>query len=118
MKLLLDENVPRSVFDFLKENHFDILWIRESNRGISDEAVIQLAVKDSRIIITYDKDFGELVFRHFIKVKGVVLIRILDENVAKEKLLELLRSHKTTLADYFMVLTEKHIRRRKIGMFK
>lgn len=115
MKLLLDENVPRSVFKFLKENNFDILWIRESNRGISDERIVELDIEESRIIITYDKDFGELVFHYFMDVIAVILIRNMNDQSVEAMLLKLLNGDQADIYGYFIVIGEKHIRRRRIA---
>lgn len=57
MKLLADENFPPSLISYLQKKWHDIKRIQRSARGISDINVYEKAVKENRIIITFDKDF-------------------------------------------------------------
>jgi predicted nuclease of predicted toxin-antitoxin system len=63
MRLLADENVPASVVRTLKNEGHDIRWIRIEAPGVPDIDVIRLAYQEERVILTYDKDFGELVMK-------------------------------------------------------
>lgn len=74
-RLLADENVPRKTVDALKASH-DITSVADTSQGLSDRDVINLANRENRVIITFDKDFGELVFRDRLRVKGLILLRI------------------------------------------
>lgn len=81
MRILADENIPGAAVQRLRDEGHDVLWIRESCPGVSDEAVIGLAIEDRRIIITFDKDFGELaVVRTSPLPEGIVLFRIVMES--------------------------------------
>jgi len=54
--------------------------------GLKDLAVAEIANRENRAIVTFDKDFGELVFRKRLKVKGLILLRfapISPEHVAE-----------------------------------
>ncbi len=83
MQILADENIPRVAVLRLRRDGHDVLWIRESSPGISDEAVIELAAAEERIIVTFDKDFGELVIaRGALNPPGIVLYRISMESPA------------------------------------
>lgn len=62
MKFVADEGVDAPIVKRLRENGHDAFYIAESDRGISDEEVLEIANAESRILITRDKDFGELVF--------------------------------------------------------
>ena len=75
-KLLADENIPRKTVEILKKEDLDITSVSETSPGLSDRAVIDQANKETRIIITFDKDFGELIFREKLKVEGLILLRI------------------------------------------
>jgi predicted nuclease of predicted toxin-antitoxin system len=55
------------------------MYIAESSSGITDEEVIKLANCESRILITNDKDFGELIFRQGRITQGILLIRAVNE---------------------------------------
>jgi predicted nuclease of predicted toxin-antitoxin system len=60
MRLVADENVPRSVVDALRDKGHDVVWIRTEPPGIGDSAVLQRAVVEHRIVLTFDNDFGEI----------------------------------------------------------
>ena len=53
------------------------MWIREASPGISDPEVLSRAVQEDRILLTFDKDFGELAFRARLPISsGIILFRI------------------------------------------
>ena len=68
----------------LRSAGFDIHYILETNSGVDDEKVLQIANEEARILLTQDKDFGEMVYRLQKIHLGIILIR-LREMVAKEK---------------------------------
>ncbi len=77
MKLLANENIPAETVDALRDAGHDVLWIRMACPGADDETVLARAVADDRLLITFDKDFGELVYRRGRRAStGVVLFRI------------------------------------------
>ena len=77
MKLLADENIPASVVRMLKEEGYDIRSIRIESPGISDAEVMRYAQQEKRVILTYDKDFGELALKDNIYPStGIILIRL------------------------------------------
>jgi predicted nuclease of predicted toxin-antitoxin system len=81
MKLLADENIPASVVRLLEEDGYDIRWIRIESPGISDIEVMRYAHQEKRIILTYDKDFGELAVKDPIYPSfGIILIRFSQKN--------------------------------------
>ena len=76
MNFLADENIDRQIVDALREDDHAVLYETEMIPGISDDEVLDKAEKGSAILITADKDFGELVFRQQRITKGVVLVRL------------------------------------------
>ncbi|MEB3862263.1 MAG: DUF5615 family PIN-like protein [Desulfurococcales archaeon] len=74
-KILADENVPRTTIKTLRSLSYDVVSVWEVNPGISDEQVVQLSIREKRIIITFDKDFGRIVLTN-PNVPGVMLMRI------------------------------------------
>ena len=83
MRLCAKENIPEDSVTRLRHSGHDVLWIREAAPGSADNAVLGWAVADSRLPITFDKDFGELVFRRGAKAsQGVVLFRISQPSAA------------------------------------
>jgi predicted nuclease of predicted toxin-antitoxin system len=74
---LADENFARDAVFALRERGHDVAWVRSDAPGSSDLQVISRAQAEGRILITFDKDFGELVFRSGLSAaSGVVLFRI------------------------------------------
>ena len=77
MRLLADENFPGDAVRTIRSHGHDLVWIREDAPGISDRAVLSRATTEGRILITFDKDFGELVFRLGLSApSGVILFRM------------------------------------------
>jgi predicted nuclease of predicted toxin-antitoxin system len=77
MRLCANENLPEESILRLRQSGHDVLWIREARPGSPDAEVLALAHAESRLLITFDKDFGELVFRSGAKAShGIVLFRI------------------------------------------
>lgn len=77
MRLLANENFPLDAVEALRADGHDVLWIREDARGSTDEQVLARAQQEERILITFDKDFGELAFRSKLPAtSGVILFRI------------------------------------------
>ena len=114
MRLLLDENTPKTIVEGLRNCGYDLLWIREYCRGMADEDIVRLSMSDDRVILTFDKDFGELIYRQKMNTPGIILTRIANNQSAKERIIELLKNHGDKLIGYFIVLTEKRIRRRRL----
>ncbi|MFB0561075.1 MAG: DUF5615 family PIN-like protein [Candidatus Lokiarchaeia archaeon] len=63
MKFIANENIPLKTIESLRNSGVNVLSIKNYGFGLKDEEVIKIAVKEHRILITLDKDFGELVFR-------------------------------------------------------
>ena len=76
MELLADENLDRRIVAALRQAGYPIFSVYEEHRGISDPEVIELANEQNCVIVTEDKDFGELTYRLEIPNKGIVLIRL------------------------------------------
>lgn len=77
MRLLANENFPGVAITALRLRGHDVVWIREDSPGIDDRAVLSRATVEERILITFDKDFGELVFRLGLNApSGIILFRI------------------------------------------
>lgn len=77
MKLLANENFPKASVLLLRNMNYDVLSIGEDNPSISDTAIMQIAEKEQRIIVTFDRDYGELIYRYNFKPsKGVIYLRI------------------------------------------
>ena len=77
MKLLASENFPFPATLLLRSLGYDIIAIGEKHSGVSDEYVMNLAETEQRVILTFDRDYGELIFKHNYKPqKGVIYLRL------------------------------------------
>lgn len=77
MRLCANENMPVDCVAALRAAGHDVLWMRESMPGAPDDFVLARAQAESRLLITFDKDFGALVFaRGKAASNGVILFRI------------------------------------------
>ena len=61
-RLLADENIPAKAILAFRVAGLDVVSIREHAPGITDEEVLRLAVAQGRVLVTFDRDFGELIF--------------------------------------------------------
>ena len=77
MRLLADENFPAEAVAALQARGHDVRWVRTDAPGSTDAEVLDRAVAEDRIILTLDKDFGELAYRSQPAVPpGIILLRI------------------------------------------
>jgi len=76
MNFVADEGVDAAIVELLRSNKYEVHYIAESEAGFDDESVLQIANETQSILITQDKDFGELVFRLRKIHHGVILIRM------------------------------------------
>ena len=73
---LAEENVPLGAIDAARRAGLDLASARESNPGIDDDAVLTMSLSEGRVLVTFDKDFGEMAFRRGLRSHpGVVLPR-------------------------------------------
>jgi predicted nuclease of predicted toxin-antitoxin system len=61
LRFLANENVPGDAVTALTEAGYDIVWIRTAAPGSADEDVLAWAMREGRILLTFDQDFGELL---------------------------------------------------------
>jgi predicted nuclease of predicted toxin-antitoxin system len=109
LKFLTDENIAKSLIKALRENGYDVKDIKEEGLfGISDQEVIQKAKDDDRIIITHDKDFGNLLNFPLQSHKGVILVRYRDlsPHYVIPRLIPLLNNIKSKVKDSLTIVTE------------
>lgn len=77
MRVLADENILEEVIIRLRTAGYDVRWVKETDRGEADPTLLELATRERRTLITYDKDFGDLVHRDRMPAPyGVILFRI------------------------------------------
>lgn len=73
---LANENVPYDAILAARTAGLDVSWIKEFDPGASDPVVMRHSLAQSRVLVTFDKDFGQLVFLHGAKASvGIILMR-------------------------------------------
>jgi predicted nuclease of predicted toxin-antitoxin system len=112
LTLLCDEGVDRPIVDRLRQAGFEVLYVAEMSPGMADEEVLELARRASALLITADKDFGELVFRQRRASGGVLLLRLagLSEEEKSAAVLSVLSGHGSELVGAFSVLSPQRLR--------
>ena len=76
MNLLADESVDGPVVERLRQEGHEVVYVAEISPSVVDEEVLQRANTSAALLVTADKDFGELVFRQGRLHAGVVLLRL------------------------------------------
>jgi predicted nuclease of predicted toxin-antitoxin system len=112
MKILIDENVARDIVAWLRTTGHDVLYAAESQPGANDSHWAIRAEQEQRVILTSDKDFGELVFRDKLASHGIVLLR-LDDFAIPDILARLRTTWSVVEANpsgRFIVITEDKVR--------
>ena len=93
-----------------------MFYVFESSRSAADDDVLTLAFDDRRILITEDKDFGELVYRLKKPAHGIILIRIAVKNRRMKwpRLKKLLDAYPEKCVGRFVVIDENKFRSRSL----
>lgn len=108
MKFLLDENIGKAVAKFLQELGHSASRVRLISPGIEDYTVLELSVSKDSILITSDKDFGELIFKEKQPSTGVIFLRLEDESSEnKIKAIKKVFSKHKKIKNRFITVKEK-----------
>jgi predicted nuclease of predicted toxin-antitoxin system len=112
VKLLGDEGVDAAIVARLRADGHDVVYVAELSPSITDEAVLELANGDERILVTADKDFGDLVFRLRQVAFGVLLVRLTGLSSASraDAVSESVREHGREMAGGFTVVSPGLVR--------
>src|SRR5262245_5460047 len=116
MNLLANENVPRSTVDSLRAASHDLVWARTDMAGSSAEDVLARAQAETRILLTQDKDFGDLAFHAGLPATcRIILIRLskLDPNAVATRTTQVLGS-RTDWSGHLSVIDERRVRMRRL----
>ena len=117
MYLLADEGVERQIVERLRSDGHSVAYIAEMSPGIGDEVILTQANAEQALLITLDKDFGELVFRQRLVCEGVVLLRLVGLSNEKKAAIVagILKSRGAEMSDAFSVITPGNVRIRRRG---
>ena len=69
MVILADENVPGAAVARLRDAGHDVSWVSEDAPGTADPDVLERASKEDRLLVTFDKDFGDLAYRAGLRAR-------------------------------------------------
>jgi len=112
MRFLVDECTGPRVAEWLRNKGHEVFSIYDEARGMIDEKIITKAFNEKYILLTNDKDFGELVIRQKKKHKGVILLRLKNERTENKirVLQQLLEKYSEKIPNKFIIATEKVVR--------
>jgi len=116
LKFLADEGFSFPITSLLRERGYDVQWIGDIASGVDDSTVFAISRKDGRIILTEDKDFGELAIRFKCKTSGIIFLRIEPDKkeLREQRVLELFRNFPGKLKNHLIIIDAQKFRFRKI----
>lgn len=117
MKLLADENIPAASVRRLRDLGFDVTYISEISPQIEDAAILALCCKEERILITFDRDFGKLIYVDLLPVPEAVIYLRMRSSFPEEPAMILqnfLEQHQGAFDNYFIILDRKRFRRKPL----
>ena len=111
-RFLADESCDFALVRALRAENYDVVAVAETARGATDERVISLALREHRILLTEDKDFGQLVFASAKASGGVMLIRFpaSARDALPARILDVIRREGARLERSFAVVQPKRTR--------
>ncbi len=117
MRFVVDESVEIQIAQRLRRDGHEVECVTELAPGIGDEDVLSRNNRAEAILITADKDFGELVFRLGRVARGVLLVRLAGiSNEAKASTVaDAIRRHEKGLEDAFTVISHGQVRIRHLS---
>ena len=117
MRFLANENLPGAAVAALEAAGHDVVWVRTAAPGMTDPDVLAWAAREQRILLTFDKDFGELARGSALPhACGVVLLRmpIPGPGNVGQRLADLILA-RDDWAGYFSVIEPGRVRMRLLG---
>jgi predicted nuclease of predicted toxin-antitoxin system len=117
LKFVADENIDRRIVERLRQYGHVVLYIAEIGAGVNDQDVLNMANKEQAVLLTADKDIGELVYRQHIVHPGVILLRLagLLPTHKAELVARAINAHMKELVGSFVVISSRAIRLRKLA---
>ena len=112
MRFLADESCDFSVVRALRSAGHDVILVSETAPRAEDSEVISLAVRESRMLVTEDKDFGQLVYAHGQETIGVIFLRFPTDtrNQIAKAVVKLVKKEGDKLVGSFVVVQPGRIR--------
>jgi len=113
MKIVADESIERPIVARLRIEGHQVIHIAEIAPGITDLEVLEYTNRNEALLVTVDKDFGDIVFHQNYQVPGVVLVRLPDDLTSLEKsniIADIIRKYDEELFHSFTVIASHKMR--------
>lgn len=112
MNFLADESIDGPIVERLRQAGHRVGYVAEMKPGISDDAVLDVANREESLLLTADKDFGELVYRQRRLMPGVILIRLAGLSPTEKAgvVASVIDEHGAELPQAFTVIAPKSVR--------
>jgi predicted nuclease of predicted toxin-antitoxin system len=109
MRIIADENISDLLVARLRSQGHQVTYIKETAQGSLDPMVLALATQEDALLITNDKDFGELVYHQQQAYSGVLLVRLghLTVEEEAEEVARLIQAHGEGLLSAFTVIKQR-----------
>ena len=116
MRFLADENVSRVVIERLRAEGHDVISVVETRPSAPDDEILNVAESDGRILITGDRDFGEMVIRQRLALRGVLLLELdrLPNAMRADTVAQIVAAHGERLAGNLVVIEPSRVRIRPL----
>jgi predicted nuclease of predicted toxin-antitoxin system len=118
MNLLANENFPLASIRLIRKMGHDVAGIIEDTPGAMDEEVLKRACQEKRIVLTFDRDYGELIYRYkSFAPAGVVYFRFAPSKPEEpgEVLLNIFKKGEVSIMGKFTVVERGRIRQRTLA---
>ncbi len=117
MRFLANENMPAASIHRLRSASYEVASIIEDSPGATDRVILSRAHAEHRVILTFDRDYGELIYRyHQLVPSGVVYFRFVPQSPEEpaERLIELLATGRIALEGQFTIIERGWVRQRPL----
>jgi predicted nuclease of predicted toxin-antitoxin system len=120
LKFLVDVGVGEKVEEYLLEKRYDTKAVRSLDHRMADQEIIRLAALEKRIVITMDKDFGELVYHSGMDHCGILLLRLEDATGSEKQqvVAKILTKYADNMKNNFCVYQNQKFRFKKLNRAK
>jgi predicted nuclease of predicted toxin-antitoxin system len=116
-RVLADENIPGAAVAAIRGSGVDVVWMAETSPGASDSTVLDRARSEDRLLLTFDRDFGELIYRQGqAPPPGVIYFRFVPITPEESSsVLNMLLNHPDIrLEGRFTTVTRDQVRQRPL----
>ena len=112
LKFMIDVGVGKKVEEWLREHGYDVKTVRSFDPKAEDAKILKMAESESRMVVTMDKDFGELVYRSGKAHAGVLILRLEDATGDEkvEVVKKILSEHSNKIQSRFCVFQAGRLR--------